>query len=209
MCRSDSISLGPNDHAPDLELAELIARRPAGIVDPQIQAIRHERRAAPLSRGFVDAAHPWLRAVLGLGFVAFSANSTIFLGAEHLLWLFDRTKQITIGGFPDAYWYSTAAALILFVGEVATSEKYLRTYRLFLAPDVFYTSLGIFTGLSKALTQLVLAAMVALGTPNRAAAEWIGWFLAIPASIWVGYIIAKWGEVLLFGKRRRPRSKED
>jgi hypothetical protein len=161
---------------------------------------------APISRGFVDEATPWLRGLLGLFFVAYSANSTIFIGAEHLIWLFDGTKRITIGGFPDAYWYSAALAAILFAGEVATGERYPKTYRLFLAPDVLYTSLGIFSGLSKAIALLAFAA---LGPQYRTAAEWFGWILAFPAAGVIGYFIAKWGEVLLFGKRRSRRSKRE
>lgn len=163
-------------------------------------------REAPISRGLVDEALPWLRALLGLAFVAYSANSTIFLGATHLMWLFETTKRITIGSFADAYWYSGALALLLFVGEVATSERYPRGYRFFLVPDVFYTGLGVFAGLSKALSLLTVAV---IGTEYQAAANWLGWLLAFPVSAYIGYIIAKWGEILLFGKRRRsPRSKE-
>lgn len=161
---------------------------------------------APLDRGLVDEALPWLRALLGLAFVAYSANSTIFIGANHLLWLFEGTRRITIGAFPDAYWYSAAVALILFVGEVATAERYPRSYRWFLVPDMIYTSLGIFAGLSKALALLAFAA---IGPENKEAAEWFGWLLAFPVSAVVGYFIAKWGEVLLFGKRRRPRSSKE
>lgn len=159
---------------------------------------------APLDRGFVDAAAPWLRALLGLGFVAYSANSTIFIGAGHLMWLFEGTKNILIGGFPDAYWYAAGLALILFVGQVVCSERYPKAYPLFLWPDVFYTVLGIFAGLSKAMVALVFAAV---GPDYRAPAEWIGWLIAIPLSIVVGYFIARWGEVLLFGRRRRTRKE--
>lgn len=161
-------------------------------------------REAPISRTLVDESIPWLRALLGLCFVAYSANSTIFIGAAHLLWLFEGTKRITIGAFADAYWYSAAVALILFIGEVATSERYPRTYRLFLGPDVFYTGLGIFAGLSKALALLVFAA---LGPEYREVAEWFGWLLAFPLSAVAGYFVAKWGEVLLLGKRRRTRKE--
>src|SRR5262249_488577 len=96
-------------------------------------------REAPISRGLVDELLPWLRAAVGLVFVGYSANSTIFIGARDLLWLFEPTQQITIGAWPDAFWYSSFAALILFAGEVATSERYKRTYWLFLVPDAVYT----------------------------------------------------------------------
>lgn len=162
------------------------------------------REAAPLSRGLIDESLPWLRALLGLAFVAYSANSTIFLGASHLMFLFESTKATTIGGFADAYWYSGAIALLLFVGEVATAERYPRTYRIFLVPDMFYTGLGVFTGLSKALIVLMFAA-----TGYKEAAQWIGWLLAFPVAGVLGYFIAKWGEVLLFGRRRQPRRSKE
>jgi hypothetical protein len=161
-------------------------------------------REAPISRGLVEEATPWLRGLLGLSFVAYSANSTIFIGAAHLLFLFEGTKRITIGGFPDAYWYSAILAFILFAGEVVTSERYPRTYKLFLGPDVFYTGLGVFAGLSKALAVLAVAA---IGFEHRIAAEWFGWLLAIPFSGVIGYFVAKWGEALLFEKRRRTKKE--
>lgn len=161
-------------------------------------------REAPIPRSVVDESLPWLRALLGLAFVAYSANSTVFIGADHVMWLFEGTKLITIGGFPDAYWYTAGLALVLFLGEVATSERYPRTYRLFLGPDVLYTGLGIFAGLSKALALLAFAAA---GPQHREAAEWFGWLLAFPVSAVAGFFIAKWGEVLLFGKRRRTRKE--
>jgi len=163
-------------------------------------------REAPFSRTFVDGALPWLRAGLGMAFIAYSANATIFIGADDMMWLFDSTTQITIGGFPDAYWYSAILAIIIFVGEVATSERYLKAYLLFLAPDVFYTARGVFAGLSKALA--VLAAPI---VGQNKAATIVGVALAVPLAAAVGYIIAKWGETLLFGRRRsrRPAKRED
>lgn len=161
-------------------------------------------RDAPISRTLVDEALPWLRAIAGIAFVAYSANSTILIGAADLLRFFDSTRLITIGYWPDAYWYSAIVAVILFVGEVATSEKYPKTYKLFLIPDAFYTARGIFAGLSSALS-LLAASFVG---ENEAAAI-IGVVLAFPVSVWIGYLIAKWGEVLLFGKRRTRISRKD
>lgn len=165
-------------------------------------------REVPISRGLVDEAAPWLRGLLGIGFVAYSANATIFIAADDLLWLFPITRQTTIGAFPDAYWYSFLIAVVLFVGQVVTSEKYPAAYRLFLAPDILYTGRGVFGGLSTALAALALAA---IGPEYREAADWFGWILAFPGAAVIGFIIARWGEVLLFGKRRTTRrtSKKD
>lgn len=157
-------------------------------------------REAPISRSLIDELLPWLRALLGIIFIAYSANSTIFMGASDLLWLFEPTKLITIGSFPDAYWYSSFVALILFVGEVACGERFKRTYWLFLIPDAFYTGRGMWFGLVKAMT-ILTGAWVKDGPVATVAGYVLGTILAAV----FGYYVAKWGEVLLFGKRRQIR----
>lgn len=160
-------------------------------------------REAPLSRDLIDVALPWLRGGLGVAFIAFSANSTIFIGAGDLLWLFEATRAVTIASFADAYWYAAGGALLLFIGEVATGEKYPRAYRLFLIPDAVYTARGLWLGLSKALAVLLGSW---LGEP---AAGVLGMVLAAPVAFWLGYLVAKWGEILLFGKRRTRGVKKE
>jgi hypothetical protein len=157
-------------------------------------------REAPISRGLVDELLPWLRALLGIIFIAYSANSTIFIGADDLLWLFAPTAQITIGSFPDAYWYSCFTALLLFAGEVATSERFKRTYWLFLIPDAFYTGRGLWVGLRKAMRILIGGQL-----GESPAAAMVADIVAFIVAAVLGYLIAKWGEVLLFGKRRQIR----
>lgn len=157
-------------------------------------------REAPISRGLIDELLPWLRALLGLTFIAYSANSTVFMGAIDLMWLFARTKQITIGAWPDAYWYSGFVAFLLFAGEVATGERYKRTYWLFLIPDAFYTGRGMWVGVTKAAT-ILIGGIVGDGPVASA----LGIIAGLIVSAVLGYFIAKWGEVLLFGKRRQIR----
>lgn len=160
-------------------------------------------REAPLSRTIVDEAQPWLRGVLGLAFVAYSASSTIFYAGADLLFLFLQTRQITIGGFADAYWYAIGLAATLFVGQVATGEQQDRgAYRAFLGPDIFYTARGLHPGLAAAFAVL-LGAFV----PILPAASIIGWLVAWPVALFIGYHIARWGEVLLFGRRRQFRRR--
>lgn len=156
-------------------------------------------REAPISRDLVDAARPWLRLLLGVAFVGYSANATIFIAADDLMWLFPQTKNATLATFPDALWYSAILAVVLFAGEVATSERHPGTYRIFLAPDVFYTARGMFSGMSGALAVL-LAPWI-----GEDAAKIVGVVLALPIVGFIGYIIAKWGEILLFDKRRTSR----
>ncbi len=157
-----------------------------------------EGREAPISRDVVDMALPYLRALLGLAFVAYSANSTIVYGAGDMMWFWPETTKITITGFSDAYWYAMLLALALFVGEVATGEKYPGVYKMFLLPDAFYTARGIFDGLRRAFQVLLTSGDV---IPESAAAV-LGTALALPVGFFLGYLIARWGEHLLFGKRR-------
>jgi hypothetical protein len=155
---------------------------------------------APISRTFVDGALPFLRIALGVAFIAYSANSTIRIGATDLIWLFPTTNTITIGGGADAYWYAAVVAIILFAGQIATSERYPRTYHLFLWPDAIYTGRGVQAALDTALT--VLAGAV---VGDNAGARMIGWLISWPVGLIIGYVIARWGEELLFGKRRKTR----
>jgi len=157
-------------------------------------------REAPIPRTLIDELAPWLRAILGIMFIAYSANSTIFRGADDLMWLFESTAQITIGAFADAYWYSSLFALVLFVGEVVCSERYKRSYWIFLVPDAFYTSRGMWAGLTKAMG-LLIGGMIGDGATAVILGIIVGTIIAAVA----GYYIAKWGEVLLFGKRRQIR----
>jgi hypothetical protein len=157
-------------------------------------------REAPIPRSIIDELLPWLRALLGLAFVVYCANSTIFIGGGDLVWLFPKTAEITLGFVRDALWYSSVVAIILFIGQVATSERYPRAYWLFLIPDVFYTVRGMWAGLCRAM--IVLFG----GKPGDGSyAELLGYIIGSILACVVGFYVAKWGEVLLFGKRRKPR----
>lgn len=159
-------------------------------------------REAPISRGVVDELLPWLRAGLGLAFVAYSANSTVFKAGADIAWLFPVTTKITIYLFADALWYSSILAFILFAGEVATGERYPKAYRLFLIPDVFYTVRGMWRGVCN-------AAIVLFGGKigDGSYAELLGYIIGTILSCVVGYFVARWGEDLLFGKRRMRRGR--
>lgn len=157
-------------------------------------------REAPLSRGLVDELLPWLRAALGILFVGYSANSTVFICGSDLAWLFPATAKVTIAVFADALWYSTALAVILFVGEVCCGERYVRTYWIFLVPDAFYTVRGMWWSLCRAMIVL-FGAKIGDGSYS----ELLGYLIGTIVAIVVGFLVAKWGEVLLFGKRRKTR----
>lgn len=159
-------------------------------------------REAPISRGLIDDALPFLRAGLGVVFVAISAISTILLGAADLRYFIG--DAITIGYFPDRFWYASMGAFIFFIGEVATAERSRVIYAVFLVPDVFYTVRGMWEGMARGFTVMVG------GAQPSDMERFIGSTIGLIVSIIVGYVIAKYGEILLFGKRRRTtRRKEE
>jgi hypothetical protein len=160
-------------------------------------------RDAPLDRGLIDLALPWLRAVCGIAFVAYSSVQTIYFGATDIMWLFPHTNGMTIGYVQDAYWYAGAMAAMFFFGEVATAERYPRVYRGILLPDAFYSARALYWGLSSALGVLLTSMVPGEGDARTGVAKILGYVLAAPIALFFGYIIAKWGEILLFGKRRK------
>lgn len=158
-------------------------------------------REAPLSRGLIDDALPFLRAALGIVFVAISAISTILLGGADLRYFVG--DIITIGYFPDRFWYASIGALILFLGEVATAERSRVVYAIFLVPDVFYTVRGMWAGMARGFTVIVG------GDEPSDIERLIGSIIGLIVSIIAGYVIAKYGEILLFGKRRKTTRRKD
>lgn len=165
---------------------------------------------APMRRTWIDSALPWLRGAFGALFVAYSAISTIiFLGSD-MIWLFAFARLMSIAtGIADAYWYASFIALVIFLGEIATSERYPKTYRLFLWPDAFYSARGLQAGLAGAFTVMLSPYLVAQAFNGMTAAALVGWAAAWPPAFFFGYKIAKWGEILLFGQRRNVTTKAD
>jgi hypothetical protein len=158
-------------------------------------------REAPIPRGLVDDALPLLRALLGIVFVAVSAISTILLGSADLKYFIDNTT--TIGYFPDRFWYASLFALILFLGEVATAERSRVVYAVFLIPDVFYTVRGMWAGMARGFTVMVG------GAQPSDTDRFTGSAIGLIVSVVVGYTIAKYGEILLFGRRRKTTRRKD
>jgi hypothetical protein len=156
---------------------------------------------APINRNVVNTSTPILRLILGIIFVGYSAGTTITYFADDLSVFFKAGQQVTIAYVDDRFWYGFLLALVIFFGEVVTSEKAIGWYLLFLAPDTFYTARQIQQGFQNAL-------IVLLGTsPGAQALAVIGsWVIGLI----VGYLIAKWGEVLIFGRSgSRARRKAE
>lgn len=151
---------------------------------------------APLKRAWLDDAGPILRLLFGAGFVAYSAYATVFLAADDLQRYFKMGDQATLGFFADRYWLSTLLALVLFLGEVATGERYRKVYWLFLAPDAIYTARQAQPGWDSFWREVIGDRPETAGT-----AAVLSWIVALI----IGYLVARWGEDLLFGRRRRTR----
>lgn len=187
-------------------------------------------RAAPLPRSWIDDVLPFARAVIGILFVAFSAYSTVFLFAEDIRPMVGTGAALTPGILPDRYWCGIGLAVFLFVVEVITAEHNPAIYGAALVPDTIYTARQMRVGLLALLTAYggiggaVLGAITVWGwLMVEGRGKWIAFaggviggligygIMLLPyASIaaWVfaganGYLIARFGEVLLFGKRRR------
>lgn len=159
---------------------------------------------SPLSRDAVISVAPFLRALLGLAFIAFSAGATVAIGADDLRpWLNEST---TIGLFADRYWLATIAAVGLTVGQVVTRGKAVAWYGLLLVIDAIYTGRQIYGGfltwLMKTGTLGATSDTLVIVRPMGPSAGQI--VLAALLAVLLGVYVARWGEELVFGK---PKAK--
>lgn len=152
-------------------------------------------REAPLSRGLVDDVAPFLRGALGIIFVGISAISTVLIASSDLRYFIG--DSTTIAYLFDRTWYAIVFAIILFLGEIATAERSRMAYTVFLIPDVFYTVRGMYAGMARGFIVIIG------GEKPTEMQQFEGQALALVVSIILGYVIAKYGEILLFGKRRK------
>jgi hypothetical protein len=188
-------------------------------------------RAAPLPRTWIDDALPIGRALVGVLFVAYSAYSTIILFAADIQPIAGAGATLTPGLLADRYWCGIVLAIFLFIVEIVTAEHNQAIYGAALVPDTIYTGRQMYSGLLVLLVAYgaiggsVLGAitvwgwLMSIGRSPRLA--FVGLLLGgligygimllpgaapIMAGVFAGadgYLIARFGEVLLFGKRRR------
>lgn len=146
----------------------------------------------PLSRDIIDQALPWLRLSMGAIFVAFCGLSTIFGAHDDLVSMlmgYAEPIERTIGIGLSALCYigGLCIAAIVFVGEVATAERYRRIYFIFLSVDIYYSMPWSHTIMRFLISDSILAAT---------RVEWLcGFVMAV--------VVAYYGEILIFGSRRR------
>lgn len=139
----------------------------------------------PLNRNNLDRAAPWLRGLAGLILLAVSSYSTVTGVAADAAPL----ELPAVAGLAGGIAAGIGVALFLSLGEWLTSEQAPYFYGAFLLLDAWYTQrqiddpVGRLTGYHLGGTGLApLIAFV------------LSWLLSIA--------IARFGEILLFGKRR-------
>ena len=134
----------------------------------------------------LDKAAPWIRAMLGLALIAYTSYTTIAgVGADF--------APLFMGAPP---WAPIAAglgvAVFLSLGEWLTSEHVPFVYILLLLIDARYTQRQVGPWVD-ALATYHLQAQPAFLTAGVSVL--VSWGLAVAA--------ARYGEILVFGKRKR------
>ena len=150
------------------------------------------RKAAPrgvdpiLSHTHLDKAGPWLRTMLGLALIAFTGYTTITgVGVDF---------APLLEGAPPVVWLAAGlgVAVLLSLGEWLTSESVPLVYSILLLIDARYTQWQI-------------------GPKVDALAKYhlqdYPWYLTAGVSLVVSWglaiVVARYGEILLFGRRKK------
>ena len=142
--------------------------------------------AAPLPREWLDVIATPVRVLFGILFIAWSWISTvIILGA----WLRPLLPAATVPGAPDWFVVALSTAFLVSLVEFVASDRWDFVYWLvLLVADASFTSWQTHTWLL-----IMVSAQTDVG-PIGNAAIWL-------VSIVGGIIAAKFGEILLFGRR--------
>src|SRR5262245_42900350 len=146
--------------------------------------------APPLPRAWLDTIAPAIRVLFGLIFIAWSWVSTVIIVGA---WLRPLLSASTIPGAPDWFLVAFLFAILVTVVEFVSSDRWPIVYWIvLLALDASFTTWQTHTWLL-----IIAQAQMPVGTeiaPLGHVAIWL-------ASCVGGILAAKFGEVLLFGKR--------
>lgn len=160
------------------------------------EPIRPRRRglSAPLSRDMLDLAGPWLRLLAGAVLIAYTSYTTIIGIGED----FAPVLQGPLYG-PISVQLAAGmmAALLISLVQWLTSEQHKVVYLIFLVIDARYTQRQIGPAIS-ALTEYHMRDLDRL----------IPSMVSFLASWMLSLVAARYGEILLFGKRKRPTKEE-
>lgn len=140
---------------------------------------------APLSRADLDKSLPWLRLLIGALLIGFSTITTV------------AGVQADCGPLCGGLWYGAPVwavaglltALCISVGQWFTSERWPFIYAALLLVDARYTQRIIGPPID------MLAAYHMDGAP-------VAWIVALVVSWGLALATARFGEVLLFGRRK-------
>jgi hypothetical protein len=144
--------------------------------------------AAPLPRAWLDTIAPGTRVFFGIVFMAWSWISTLLILGRLLA---PALTSSTIPGIGDRYLVAIGFAFLVSIAEFVSSDRWPGAYwATMLLADASFTTWQTHTWL-----ELIVAPHTAL-TAGVQAAIWI-------TSLVGGIIAARFGELLLFGKRRR------
>jgi hypothetical protein len=145
--------------------------------------------AAPINRDHLDRAGPWLRLVAGLALIAYTSYTTITGIGEDFAPILKGSLYGTVSMQLVA---GVSAALLISLVEWLTSESYPIIYAVFLMIDARYTQRQIEPSIA-ALAEYHLRGLASL----------VPTVVSFVASWGVSLVAARYGEILLFGKRTR------
>jgi hypothetical protein len=146
----------------------------------------HNPLRAPLNRRDLDRVAPWLRAGLGLTLLAWSSYATIVGFSNDLSPVLDGKMLFAI---PAGVLVGILLAVLLSLGEWLTSERARLVYGVLLLVDAWYTQRQIGPAAEKLAKAHLSDASIAP-------------FVALVLSWLAALAIARYGEILLFGRHR-------
>lgn len=144
--------------------------------------------APPLPREWLDTVATPLRALFGLIFIAWSWISTILILGKLLKPVM---QGAAIEGLPDRFLVAIVIAFFVSLAEFVSSDRWPFAYwMVLLVCDASFTTWQ---------TRAWLVAIVQAQTQIVPAGQVLIWLVSIIG----GIVAAKFGEVLLFGSRKR------
>ena len=152
------------------------------------EAPRPRGPRAPLSHDELDRAAPWLRLIAGAALIAWSSYTTVLgIGIDFAPLVAERA----LGGIPMSVVVGLGVAALLSLVQWLTSEHFPIIYAAALLVDARYTQWQIGPWVEP-------LAAYHLG----AVAPGVAWGVSLVVSWGLALLIARYGEILLFGKRR-------
>jgi hypothetical protein len=147
---------------------------------------------APLSREELERSIPWLRALGGVLLLSYSSITTIHgVGVDFAPFFQGQPLLPIIGISPQQLLSGLLLALLISLVQWLTSEKLPLIYALFLLVDARWTQWSI-APIAERLLAYHLPQLSALWVTGLTFV--VSWTLAV--------MVARYGEVLLLGRRR-------